>query len=164
MVWVWQVHPNSVLTVKSGKMGSISDYVKLFDTGGGIQVAPALIAGDQISVLEWACSDKPIDSQDKPTVISAPSPTPIPDFFQTESELPYVVVGGSGVQGATVELYSLKDAQNWIYRGKGFVGSQNENLANIKVSPPVKRTRLTNPPTISRRNLLKWADDGTRRS
>ena len=26
------------------------------------------------------------------------------------------------------------------------------------------RTRLTNPPTISRRNLLKWADDGTRRS
>ena len=29
---------------------------------------------------------------------------------------------------------------------------------------PMDCTRLTNPPTISRRNLLKWADDGTRRS
>jgi hypothetical protein len=28
----------------------------------------------------------------------------------------------------------------------------------------INGTRLTNPPTISRRNLLKWADDGTRRS
>jgi len=28
----------------------------------------------------------------------------------------------------------------------------------------IQSTRLTNPPTISRRNLLKWADDGTRRS
>ena len=44
------------------------------------------------------------------------------------------------------------------------VAAYIETLQRQAAAPTVKRTRLTNPPTISRRNLLKWADDGTRRS
>ncbi len=94
---------------------AISDQVMTFHTNIVIAVSPLLVAGSEVFVRQWACSDTSADSQRVPV---APHPQPGP----TETLGPIfdgdqVVSVRGAIPGAVVEVYAVGSSGTDEYLG-----------------------------------------------
>jgi hypothetical protein len=117
-VTVKNVHPGATVQVwarlPAGE-GPISDLVTVFSTHGVMTVNPYLETGEEVFVVQWACSETGVRSGAE-TVSPRPPltpPTVLDPIFAGDTE---VSVEGAEA-GALIEVYVTEPKGGWSYAG-----------------------------------------------
>jgi CheY-like chemotaxis protein len=134
------VHAGAVLQIRAKNANGdqpISDLVTLYATEGTVSVTPYLHQGDDVYVMQWACSNKGVKSATEKVQAHPPlaAPIPVTPIFDAD----HFVEIDKTIPGALVELYV------------------NQNNAGLKLAGAVVATNL-GPTVIFQNTVLNVGD------
>jgi hypothetical protein len=131
---VKNVHAGATLQVRAKKGNvdkPISDLVTLYATQGSVAVTPYLHEGDDVYVMQWACSNKGVASGTQHVKPHPPVPAPLLLGPIIEST-PFVEIDHT-IPGALIELYVHHDSAGFKLVGSAVAN----NLGPTVIYPNV---------------------------
>ena len=193
VVFVENVHPGAMLQVwrtdPAGKKSPISAFIHIYDTKATIFVTPFLREKDKISVMQWACGGKAVESNS--SLVLAHPTDKMPKIKEPVISGATNVVVENAIPGALIEIYKVETGgpvvlgaayaepkpQTTVYltsalsAGVSLHVSQSicegtnssQTIVNVirpKPQPPILDNPINGATGIARKPTLSWHDPG----